>query len=218
MEIEDIFPMWDKLSTDEKTLLKSHALLRQAKKGDILHSGSADCVGLFVIQTGMLRAYINSSEGREVTLYRLFEGDICLFSASCVLSSVSLDIFIQAEKDSEFWLIPPNVYKSLMESSAAVAGYTNKIMTERFAEVMWLIDKILFSSFDRRLADFILNESSIEQSDTITITHEKIANHTGTAREVVTRMLKYFQLEGIVELSRGKIKITDYKKLADLSK
>ena len=161
MGIEKVFPLWESLSENEKNIIKTSAMLKKANEGDILHSGSSDCVGLFIVQEGRLRAYINSKEGREITLYRIFEGDMCLFSASCILSSISLDIFIQSEKDSVFWVIPPNIYKNLMEKSAPLSNYTNKIMTERFAEVTWLIDKILFSSFDRRLADFLINERSI---------------------------------------------------------
>ena len=98
-----------------------------------------------------------------------------------------------------------------------MANYTNKLMASRFADVMWLMEQTLFTSFDRRLAAFLLEESAIEGSDRLTITHERIANHLGSAREVVTRMLKYFQNEGAVKLSRGAVEITDGKKLAKIA-
>ena len=79
---------------------------------------------------------------------------------------------------------------------------------------MWLMDQVLFKSMDSRLAAFLIYESNIEESNELMITHEKIANHIGTAREVVTRMLKYFQGENMVKLSRGSILITDRKKLS----
>ena len=80
-------------------------------------------------------------------------------------------------------------------------------MAARFSEVMWLIEQILWKSLDRRLAAFLLDEAILEESSTLRITHEMIANHLGTAREVITRMLRYFQNEGIVKLRRGEIEI-----------
>ncbi|MCD8084002.1 MAG: helix-turn-helix domain-containing protein, partial [Clostridiales bacterium] len=97
------------------------------------------------------------------------------------------------------------------------ANYTNEIMASRFSDVMWLVDQIMWKSFDRRLAAFLLEESSLENTSTLKITHEMIGNHLGTAREVVTRMLRYFQSEGMVKLSRGTLELTDVDKLQKLN-
>ncbi|MFT3983951.1 MAG: Crp/Fnr family transcriptional regulator [Lachnospiraceae bacterium] len=213
MGIEQYFPIWSKLTADEQKLLLSSASKRTAPKGTLLHNGSADCVGLFVIRSGQLRAFALSEEGKEITLYRLFERDICLFSASCMMQNIQFDITIEAEKDSELWIIPTDIYKRLMEESIAVSGYTNQIMASRFSEVMWLMEQIMWKSFDKRLAAFLLEESALDDTDALHITHDKIAAHLGTAREVVTRMLRYFQSEGLVSLSRGSIKLIDQKRL-----
>ncbi len=211
------FPVWDKLTPAEQETLTHAAVLRTAAKGTSLHNGAADCVGLFVIRSGLLRAYVLSDEGREVTLYRLFERDICLFSASCIIQSIQFDLYIEAEKDSELWVIPSDVYKRLMEKNAAVANYTSQLMATRFSDVMWLMEQILWKSMDKRLAAFLLEESALEESETIALTQERIAAHLGTAREVVTRMLRYFQGEGLVELARGTVKLTDAARLAALA-
>ncbi len=216
MEFHDYFPIWDKLTAPERELLMSTATLRSAPKGKLLHNGSADCVGLFLICSGQLRAFILSDEGKEVTLYRLFEHDMCLFSASCIMNSIQFDITIEVEKDAEFWVVPAEVYKNLMESSVFVANYTNQLMATRFSEVMWRIEQIMWKSFDKRLASFLLEESSLEGSNTLKITHDKIAAHMGTAREVVTRMLRYFQSEGLVSLTRGSVEVTDARRLRRL--
>ncbi len=218
MSIDKYFPIWDRLNDSERNRLKNSASKRTVPKGTMLHNGSSDCVGLFLIHSGQLRAFILSDEGKEVTIYRLFERDICLFSASCILSSIQFDITVEAEKDSELWIIPTEVYRSLMESSAAIANYTNQIMASRFSDVMWLIEQIMWKSFDKRLSNFLLEESIIEETDKLNITHEKIANHLGTAREVVTRMLRYFQSEGMVSLSRGVIQLSDRQSLETLAK
>ena len=216
MDFCDYFPIWDKLTKEEQEKLTACVSRRSVKKGTILHDGFGDCVGLLVIRTGQLRAYIFSPEGREVTLYRLFERDICLFSASCMMQNVQFEIMIEAEKDSEVWVIPPNLYKQLVNESIAVSNYTNQLMASRFSEIMWLIEQIMWKSFDKRLASFLLEESLLDGTNVLQITHEKIANHMGTAREVVTRMLRYFQNEGMVRLTRGAVEITDSRKLEEL--
>ena len=217
MGLDTYFPIWDKLTGAQRELLSRSASQRNVPAGTMLHNGSADCVGLFVIRSGQLRAFVLSDEGKEVTIYRLFERDICLFSASCMIQSIQFEVMIEAEKDSQVWVIPPDVYKQLMESSAAIANYTNELMATRFSEVMWLIEQIMWKSFDKRLAAFLLEESALEESDTLKITHEKIASHLGTAREVVTRMLRYFQSEGMVNLTRGAVELIDRERLTALS-
>lgn len=217
MELSGGFPIWDKLTAQQRETLTAAAAVRFAKRGTLLHGGSGDCLGLLVVREGQLRAYILSEEGREITLYRLFQRDICLFSAACAMGSLQLDIALEAEKDTEFFLIPPEVYRSVMEASAPLANYTNTLMAERFSQVMWLMEQVMWHSFDRRLAAFLLEESTLEGSARLELTHERIAAHLGTAREVVTRMLRYFQSEGLVRLSRGAVELTDTAGLRRLS-
>ena len=209
MELKDFLPVWNKLEENQQRILSESAFERKYLKGDILHNGNYECQGLFCVRPGQIRAFIVSSEGREITLYRLFERDICLFSASCILNSIQFSVIISAEKDSEITVIPSDVYKEIMKTSAPLANYTNEILASRFSEVMWLIDQIMWKSFDKRLAAFLKEESVIENSLSLRITHETIGNHLGSPREVVTRMLKYFASEGIVKLSRGVINIID---------
>lgn len=216
MTLSEYFPVWDKLSAQEQAVLIGSALSRKAARGTILHNGSLDCTGLLLIQSGQLRAYILSPEGREITIYRLFERDICLFSASCMMRSIQFEIIIEAEKDTEFLILPPDIYKSVMEKSAPLANFTNEIMAARFSEVMWLMEQVMWRSFDKRLSAFLLEEASLEGTDILSITHETIGNHLGSPREVVTRMLRYFQNEGMVKLTRGTVELTDRKKLLAL--
>ena len=219
MDFQELFPIWDKLTPEQQQRLTATVASSKVSKGTLIHRGSIDCLGLLLVRSGQLRAYILSEDGREVTLYRLFERDICLLSAACVMRSIQFEIFISAEKDTEFFIVPPMVFKQIMEESAAAANYANELMASRFSEVMWLIEQIMWKSIDKRLATFLLEESALENSSVLKLTHEIIANHLGTAREVVTRMLRYFQNEGYVKLSRGTVEITDregMETLADL--
>lgn len=217
MGMEQYFPIWDQLTRSEQQVLTNAAKRTKAAKGTVLHSDSADCLGLLLICSGQLRASILSEEGKEITIYRLLEHDICLFSASCMMQSIQFDVFIEVEKDAEFWIIPPYVYKKLMEQSAAVANYTNQIMASRFSDVVWLVEQVMWKSFDKRLAAFLLEEHVLDGTDELKITHDKIAQHMGTAREVVTRMLRYFQAEDMVALTRGSVKLTDIRRLRELA-
>ena len=217
MNFADYFPMWNKLTPAQQKRLTDAATYRSIEKGTVIHNGSMDCIGLLLIQSGQLRAYILSEEGREVTIYRLFDMDICLFSASCIMPSIQFEVIIEAEKDTALWIIPAWVYKKLLEESAPLANYTNEIMASRFSEVMWLVEQIMWKSLDKRLAAFLLEETSLEGTNQLKLTHEIIGNHLGTAREVITRMLRYFQSEGFVKLTRGSVEIMDSEKLAALA-
>ena len=217
MEFSECFPIWNKLTRDQQTRLQSVTDLQKIKKGTVIHDGSPECKGMVVVKSGQLRAYLLNDEGREITITRFFEMDICLFSASCVMPNMMFDVFIEAEKDTEIWVIPACLYQNLMDESLPLSTYSRDLITNHFSEVMWLMEQIMWKSFDKRLAGFLVEESRIEETYELKITHEKIAAHMGTAREVVTRMLRYFQSDGMVKLTRGTVVLTDKKALEALS-
>ena len=216
MSFSSFFPIWDKLTADQQQRISEVTEFKKIRAGTVLHDGSPDCLGLILVRSGQLRAYMLSDEGREITISRFFEMDMCLFSASCVMPNMQFDIFIEAEKDSEVWIIPACLYQNLMDESLALSNYSHDLITNHFSEVMWLMEQIMWKSFDKRLAKFLLEEANVEGTDSLKITHEKIANHMGTAREVVTRMLRYFQSEGMVKLTRGSVDLTNRKRLEAL--
>ena len=217
MEFQNYFPIWDKLTQDQQQRILGVLERRTVKKGTHIHDSSAECLGLVVVRSGQLRAYILSEDGREITFSRLFDYDVSLLSASCVLPDLQFNVMIEAEKDTEFWSISACLFKDLMEESLAVANYARTLLSSNFSELMWLMEQIMWKSQDKRLAAFLLEEMSIEGTQKLKITHESIANHLGTHREVITRMLRYFQNEGMVRLSRGAIEIVDPGKMEELS-
>ena len=217
MDFRDYFPIYDKLTPQQQETLAASVVHRSVPKGTVVHNGSVECTGLLLVCSGQLRSYILSEEGREITIYRLFERDICLLSAACIMNSIQFEVVIEAEKDSEIWIVPPYIYKAIMDESAPVANYTNEIMATRFSEVMWLMEQVMWKSMDKRVAAFLIEEAAIEGNHQLKLTHEVIANHLGTHREVVTRMLRYFQDEGLVKLSRGTVALTDLKGLETLT-
>ena len=216
MEYASYIPFWDKLTAQQQQQIGQVVEFRKVKKGTHIHDSSAECLGLVMVKSGQLRAYILSEDGREITISRLFEYDVSLLSASCVMPDMQMNVMIEAEKDTEFWSIPACLFKNLVDGSLAVSAFANSLISGNFSELMWLMEQIMFRSFDKRLAAFLLEEAAIEGSTSLKTTHEIIANHLGTAREVVTRMLRYFQSEGMVRLTRGTIEIADEKKLRAL--
>ena len=215
MNFQSCFPIWHQLTDDQRERIYGSLINRSVQKGTVLHGGG-DCTGLLLVRSGQLRAYILSEEGREVTIYRLFDRDLCLLSASCIMRSIQFDITVEAEKDTDLWMIPAEVYRRIMPESAPLSNYTNEIMAARFSEVMWLIEQVMWKSMDKRVAAFLLEEAAIEDAELLRLTHETIANHLGTHREVVTRMLRYFQDEGMVRLARGSVELLDKKRLEAL--
>ena len=216
MEYASYIPFWDKLTPQQQQQVGQVIEFRKVTKGTHIHDSSAECLGLVMVKYGQLRAYILSEDGREITISRLFEYDVSLLSASCVMPDMQMNVMIEAEKDTEFWSIPACLFKNLVDGSLAVSTFANSLISGNFSELMWLMEQIMFKSFDKRLAAFLLEEAAIEESNSLKTTHEIIANHLGTAREVVTRMLRYFQSEGMVRLTRGTIEIADEKKLRTL--
>ena len=213
MGYSEYLPFWNKLTSAQQQQVAQVVEHRTVKKGTRIHDSSENCLGLVTVRSGQLRAYILSADGREITIGRLFEYDVSLLSASCVMPDMQFNVMIEAEKDTEFWSIPACMFKNLVDESLAVSNYSRNLLSTNFSELMWLMEQIMWKSFDKRLAEFLLEEAAIEDTGVLNITHEKIANHMGTAREVVTRMLRYFQGEGMVKLTRGAIEITDEKKL-----
>ena len=216
MEFAEYLPIWNKLTPQQQERIAGVIEYRKVKKGTVIHDSSAECLGLIMVRSGQLRAYILSEDGREITLSRLFEYDVSLLSASCVMPDMQFNVMIEVEKDSEFWSIPACLFKNLADESLAVSNYSTSLLSSNFSELMWLMEQIMWKSMDKRLAAFLLEEARLEESNLLKITHEKIANHMGTAREVVTRMLRYFQNEGMVKLTRGTIELIDQSALEKL--
>lgn len=202
------FPFWNKLSPKEKELLINNSEILKYNKNEIIHN-STECTGILLVIKGQLRVYILSEEGKEITLYRLNENEVCILSASCILKNITFSIYVDAVTDAEILKISASAFKEVKSKNIAVEAFTTDIINKSFSETMWAMEQILFMSFDKRLARYLFEQNS----DTIKLTHEDIAKDINSAREVVSRMLKYFQTEGIISLSRGSITILDRNRL-----
>ena len=209
-------PFWKLLTDSEKELVQQNAVIRLYKKGTRVYSSERECLGMLFVMQGEMRTYLLSEEGREVTLFRIYPNDLCVLSASCVISQISFDTQMSAQKDTEALIIPPNIVLLLKEKNLSVRCFLYELATKRFSDVMWAMQQILFKRLDQRLALFLMQESQRLGTDTIHMTHEQIAQQISSAREAVARMLKQFSEDGLVELKRGAIRLLDQKGLKAL--
>ena len=209
-------PFWKLLTDSEKELVRQNAVIRLYKNGTRVYSSERECLGMLFVMQGEMRTYLLSEEGREVTLFRIYPNDLCVLSASCVISQISFDTQMSAQKDTEALMIPPNIVLLLKEKNLSVRCFLYELATKRFSDVMWAMQQILFKRLDQRLALFLMQESQRLGTDTIHMTHEQIAQQISSAREAVARMLKQFSEDGLVELKRGAIRLLDQKGLKAL--
>ena len=213
---KEIFPFWEEISEKDRDYICRHSVALTYPKGANIHDGT-ECSGVILVRSGSLRLYMMSDEGKDITLYRLHKGDMCMLSASCVLQTITFDVFVDAEEDSECYVISGPAFSAVSEHNPNIKIFSLETAVSRFSDVMWVMQQILFMSMDKRLAIFLSDEAARTGTDTISLTHEQIAKYMGSAREVVSRMLKYFANEGIVEVSRKGVKILDKKRLLDLA-
>ena len=208
--MEQLFslPYWDKLTAEERTLAEQGVRrLRFARNAQVLAGG--DCMGLVLVERGCLRAYLLSEEGREVTLFRVAAGECCVLSATCVMSQITFETHMVAEEETELLVLNAGVFRRLTEENVSIRCFLYEMAAERFSEVLWVMQQILFMGFDRRLA-LLLAEACRRTGDVrLKMTHEQMARDLGSAREVVTRMLRRFSEEGLVELGRGTVTVLD---------
>ena len=212
----EVFPFWSSLTDEQRTNLLRSTQKISFERGTNIHDGG-ECTGIILVKSGSLRVYMLSEDGKEVTLYRLFAGDISILSASCVLNSITFDVFVDAEENSECVIVGGCAFAELCENNHEAQVFALESALACFSDVMWVMQQILFMSLDKRLAIFLLDEMAQQGGDTIKLTHEQIAKYMGSAREVVSRMVKYFATEGIVESSRGGIRVLDKSRLRKIA-
>lgn len=202
-------PFWEHLTSAQQIQLKENARFVHYEAGRTIHGDSANCTGVLLIQSGILRTYLLSEDGKEVTIYRLRDGDTCMMSASCMLSAITFDVQIDAETDCDMLLIPTGTYAELAKQNIYVENYSYRLTTERFSDVMAAVQQMFFMTLEQRLAAFLIDESLYSHSNELNLTHEQIARAIGSAREVVSRTLKSLASAGYIEVYRGGVRILD---------
>lgn len=207
------FEFWNKLTETEKNLLENQLYPMVYQEGQYISSTGMDCLGLFLVEYGTLRVYLVSEEGKEVTVFRMHEGELCMISGSCMLSSFPFEVQIDAETETKLYLLPTSAVKKVMEKNIYMENFVYKMMNENLSDIIAAVQKMLFASLEQRIAEFLLDESVRRKSAEIMMTQEQIARSIGSAREAVSRILKQMVKDGSVELFRGGVRMLDKKKL-----
>ena len=212
-DLKTIIPFWNKLNNEEQSLIINNTKEVTYDRKSNVHGGRQECTGFIIVKQGLLRGYILGESGKELTLYRLTKGEMCILSASCILQNINFNILIDAETISQIYIINPKAIDQLRQNNVIVDKFLAELINQRFNDAMWLMEQLMFSKMEQRIALFLRKELELHQYMELKCTHDDIAKNIGTAREVVSRLLKYFQEENIINVSRGKIKILNKEKL-----
>lgn len=205
----------------EIEMIENGAYLQSVDAGVTLHSSGSSCSSVYFVVKGRIRLYRTLPNGKEITLYRIRENEMCLFSMSCILDHMPLDAIAYVEKPTELLVFPEDVIMTLMDQNKEFRNFLFRRVLKSLSEVMYLVEELTFQNMNQRLARYLIMQSQENKKYPMKIknTHEEIALELGTAREVISRLLKEFEMESIVTLSRGMIYIKNekmLKKLADM--
>lgn len=181
---EKYFPFWNELSEADKQYLCENSSLEHFEKEQSVHDNRG-CSGLYIVKSGRLRLYMLSDEGKEITLYRLSPGDICMLSASCVLQSITFDVYVDAEMPSDCYLINASAFSAVSERVPLVKIYALETAVSRFSDVMWIMQQIVFMSMDKRLA-ISLNTIRVGMLATLYCTARVLLSSTFTLPTVMS--------------------------------
>ena len=204
------FPFWEHMTEEDRNFLLDN--IRELHyPAAAIQSEERQCLGTLFLLKGVLRVYLLSAQGKEATLYRLRDSDICTLSASCMLSAITFDVQIDAETDCDLLLLPAVPFSRLMKNNIYLENFIYKRTTEHFSDVIAGIERTFFMTLTQRIAAFLLDEAADTGSDELALTQEAIARSIGSAREAV-KMNK----DGSIQISRGSIRILDKRRLYEM--
>ncbi len=186
--------------------LAANGIRKVIGDGEILVRAGTECVYLPLVLRGTLRIFKNSETGRELTLYRIEEGESCVLTATCILNGGSFPAIAVAEGETEVLLVPSRLLTRLVEQSPQWRAFVFGLYARRLEGVLALVEEVAFQHMDARLASLLLRRAE-ERDGTVSMTHARIASELGTSREVVTRILKDFEAGGLIVTRRGGIGI-----------
>lgn len=211
--LSDNLPFFKSLSKEEKSMICNASHIQEYKLGELIYSKDKSCTGIVLVIKGQLRSFMSSLSGREITLFKLFQNDMCILSSSCVYQNLSYDINLQANENSSLIIIDGNVFKEISNKNLIVQKFMTELTQSKLSEVLWVLEQVVFFNLEHRISDYLINQYYLKNSLKIYITHEAIANDLGSSREVISRMLKRFERDNLIDMGRGYIKIIDIEKL-----
>ncbi len=207
-ELKELFPFLR--SGDQRLfdMFMQSASLTTIDPGEyICHEGTS-CGHLPLVTQGTARVFKLGENGREITLYRIDPGESCVLTASCILSKQAFPASAISETKISAVVIPAHKVVEWLTDSASWRDYIFGLVSQRLANVISVIEEVVFRRMDRRIADYICQHQSLDGSP-LKATHQSIASDLGTSREVVSRILKDLESKQLVKISRGAIEVAD---------
>lgn len=206
-------PFYHSLTASGRSILEQNLKSFSCFKGQLVRGSGEEAYGMIYVEDGNLSVGLLSEDGREVSLLKLRKGNLCFLSASHTITGLSFDVTIEAESDARLLGLSSTSLELLIKNSPAFASFVRESIAKDFSATVKLLQSILFCTFDQRLASYLYEETLQTGSLTLYLTHEQIARHIGSAREVVSRTLKRFSTLGIVSVTRGCITVLDREAL-----
>lgn len=203
------FPFLAEASRDVQQSFFSNAIYQKIPENNFICMDGQSCGFLPLVHSGVARVYKASDSGREITLYRIYPGGVCILTGSCILNGRVFPAYAVAETEVEGFVVPSQIYRVWMEQYRAWQNFIFAAFADRMSILVETVEEAIFGRLDSRVANLLLELPRENPRQTITTTHEAIATELGSSREVVSRLLKGFEREGLVELGRGTIRIVD---------
>lgn len=197
------FSFYEDMREEDKKLLRESVIRKDFGKGQIMMGDNNQCNGIPMVMSGRLRMFRISEKGREMTLYHINAGELCLMAGVCAMGNVQYDFSTEAEKDSVLAIIPPDTFKELIYRSDSFRAYIFNAMAQKLILSIETIEMLIFNSIEERIMTYLQHHANAD--GIVKTTHEKMAVELGSSREVITRQLKTMSERGLLELKRGQI-------------
>lgn len=214
MKTIESIPVFKNLSTAGKELFKREMVLKNVEKSaQILQKGSL-ISGAYIVVTGSLRVYSISAAGAEATLYSINSGETCVIALNCLFQNIAYPAWVETESDTDVAVLPGSTYRGLFRTEESIQNLTIQALSTSVFRLMDELEQLHFFKLEQRLASLILSRAS--ERGELSMTHQEMAYHLGTAREVISRILNLFTRSGFIETSRGTIRVADSEAVADI--
>ena len=199
------FPFYDKIDEQSLEKLVNYSVERKLPKGQLMMGDNGRCNGVPLILSGTMRLFRVAENGREINVYNVHEGELCVLAAICTLADFEYDYSTQAKEDCDLAVLPPETFRQLMNDSEVFKNYIFTAMADKLVASMRAIEMLNFSSIEDRLSDYLYYNA--DENNMVNATHEMMARDIGSSREVVSRQLKKFENQGLLEIKRGKVQL-----------
>lgn len=196
-------------SPELKEMLYENSIVKDFKAGDIILNENAHIRAIPIVSKGSIRVMRTDEEEKEILLYYIKAGESCIMSFLGGMHHERSKVKAVAEEDSEIFFLPVEKVSLFIKEYPEWLDYIFRLYHKRFEELLEVVNAVAFKKMDERLLNFIKKKCEHTQSKTLNVTHEQLANELGTARVVVSRLLKQLEEEGLIKLGRNKIEMIE---------